>query len=360
MVTDKIINFLHYILGMFFNIAVVVGLGIAVYFVTMWGFRQGSALASDFVYVGEDYEVVFVLHEETPAAEVAQRLEYLGVINNARLFNLELFLMGRVRSYAAGTYMLNRSMSNTEVHQIMRGSGAGEQAPHEVIRIPEGWTINDMASYFEYRGFFDAEDFIYAATYGPFFYDFLAARPDRPNGLEGYLFPDTYQIPINPSPGDIIERMLTRFDQIFNIELREQAQDMGLTIDEVVIIASLIERETRIAHERSMISRVIFNRLDIDMNLEFCSTVAYVLDVPRDRLLLVDLQIDSPYNTYRNPGLPIGPIANPGEAAIRAALNPSNHDYLFFVLYNFETGAHYFSRTYPEHRAADDRARARE
>jgi len=250
-------------------------------------------------------------------------------------------------------------MSNTEVHRTFLRTGSG-QAPYEEIRIPEGWTIQDMADYFEYRGFFPAEDFVYVATYGHFNFSFLMNKPERPNGLEGYLFPDTYQIPVNPVPGDIIIRMLRRFDAVFDAELRDQAYEMGLTIDDIVLMASIIEREARLASERPVISQVIHNRLAIDMNLEMCSTVAYVLDVPRDRLLIEDLQIDSPFNTYRNPGLPIGPISNPGEAAIRATLNPSGCDYLFFVLYDFETGQHFFSRTWEEHNEADLRARARQ
>lgn len=360
MKSKTIIDFLHYILGMFFNFAIVIVLGVAIYVVTARGFAFGENLANDFVAEGEYEEIIFVLEQETPASEVGRILsEYpYNVINNSMLFNLELFLMGRIRTYEPGEFTLNRNMSNTEVHQTLRAASQ-RQAPHEEITIPEGWTIRDMATYFEYRGFFPAEEFIYVATYGHFDFSFLWGIPDRPNGLEGYLFPDTYQIPVNPSPGDIIWRMLMRFDAVFDAEIQERAAELGLTMDEVVIIASIIERETRLAAERGMISQVIFNRLETNMHLGLCSTVAYVLDVPRDRLLLVDLEIDSPYNTYRNLGLPIGPIANPGAAALRAAVNPTPGDYLFFVLYDFETGAHYFSRTYAEHNAADARARAR-
>jgi len=345
---------------MFFNFAIVIVVGIAIFAVTQRGFEWGETMAADLTYVGEDYEHIFVLDVETPASDVSRELERLGIINNSRLFNLELFLMGRIRTYQPGTFVLNRNMSNTEVHRTFLRTGGG-LAQEEEIRILEGWTIQDMADYFEYRGFFDAEEFIYVATYGQFSFSFLIDLPaDRPNGLEGYLFPDTYRIPVNPSPGDIISRMLRRFDYIFDGDMRDQAYEMGLTIDEVVIMASIIERETRLAAERTMVSGVIHNRLAIDMNLEMCSTVAYVLDVPRDRLLIADLQIDSPFNTYMHSGLPIGPISNPGAAALRAVLNPTNHDYLFFVLYDFESGEHFFARTWAEHDAADQRARNRQ
>ena len=354
----RIVNFLHYILGMIFNLAIVIVVGIAVYVMTVQGFNFGEAMAYDFAYTGQDEEVVFVLTEETAATEVSRRLEEMGVINNSNLFNLELFLMGRVRTYQPGTYILNRNMSNTDVHQVLRGSFQGH-APHEEVRIIEGWTIQDMANYFESRGFFTAEEFVYVATYGHFNFGFISNIPQRSNGLEGYLFPDTYQVPLNPTPGDIIWRMLMRFEEVFDLELQEQADAMGLTMDEVVIMASIIESETRVASERPKVAQVIQNRLELGMYLGLCSTVAYVLDVHRDRLLLADLEIDSPFNTYRNLGLPLGPISSPGAAALRAVVNPSGCDSLFFVLYNFETGEHYFSTTYAEHQAADARARAR-
>lgn len=355
---DSIISLLQYILGMFFNIAIVAVVGFLIYIFAIQGFNFGVSFAGELTYKGPDEDVIFILPEDTPASEVSQRLEEMGIINSSRLFDLETFMMGRIRTYAAGTYHLNRSMSNTEVHLVLRGS-ANRVAPHEVITIPEGWTMADMAEYFEYREFFTAEEFIYVATYGHFNFNFLLGKPERPNGLEGYLFPDTYQIPVNPSPGDIIVRMLRRFDEVFDADIQARAEEMGLSIDEVVIIASIIEGETRVASERPLVSQVIQNRLAIGMHLAMDSTIAYVMDVHRDRLLFVDLEIDSPYNTYMYPGLPIGPISNPGAASLRAAVNPSGDDYLFFTLYDITTGAHFFSRTYAEHSAADARARAR-
>lgn len=357
--SDNVISFLQYILGMFFNFAIMAVVAYAVFALAIWGYNWGTNFANEMVATGPDYEISFTLYEDTPAAEVSHVLEELGIINNAALFNLELFLMGRVRTYGAGTFVLNRNMTNTQVHNVLRGTGQG-QAPHETITVLEGWTIRDMAEYFEYRGFFTAEEFIYVAHYGPFNFSFLLSRPNRPNGLEGYLFPDTYQIPINPAPGDIIVRMLRRFDEIFDDRMREQAYEMGLTIDEVVVMASIIEMESRLSHERPMVSQVIHNRLALNMPLQMCSTVKYTMEEPPIRLSIAQTQVDTPFNTYVHPGLPIGPISNPSAAALRAVLNPAQHDYLFFVLYDFQTGEHFFSRTAAEHNAADERARARE
>ena len=353
--TDKIINFMLYILGLTFNLALMAVVGLLVWTALNYGRERGSYIAAGMIAQGEEREIEFILPVDTPAAEVARRLEELGIINNSLLFRAELFLFNRPSEYRAGTFILNTGMSNSEVHRALTGRRT-DQAPYEVIRIPEGWTLRDMAVYFEYRGFFTAEEFLYVAQYGVFNFSFFRDIPDdRPNRLEGYLFPDTYQVPLNPTPGQIITRMLRQFENIFDAGMHYRAEEMGLSVDEVVIMASIIERETRLAHERPMVSQVIHRRLAIGMNLEMCSTVAYVLDIPRARLLYVDLLIDSPFNTYMHPGLPIGPISNPGEAALRAVLWPSETDYLFFVLQNPETGAHFFSRTYAEHRAATAR-----
>jgi UPF0755 protein len=358
MKSKSIIDVLHWLLGMFFNFAIVVAVGIALYFITIRGFEFGETLAADMVAVGEDYEISFVLDQVTPASEVSRELEELGIINSSMLYNLELFLMGRIREYQPGTYILNRNMTNTQVHRtFLRTYSVAE---HEVVRIPEGWTTADMAEYFESRGFFTAEEFIYVATYGHFDFAFLRRIPERPNGLEGYLFPDTYHVPLNPSPGDIIWRMLRRFDEVFDADMIDQAYEMGMTMDEVVIMASIIERETRFASERPLVSQVIHNRMNIGMHLEMCSTVKFGMEDPPERLSIAQTQIDTPYNTYVHPGLPIGPICNPGAAALRAVLNPSGDDYLFFVLYDFETGQHFFSNNFADHQAADDRARARQ
>jgi UPF0755 protein len=210
-----------------------------------------------------------------------------------------------------------------------------------------------MAEYFEERGFFTAEEFLYVAQEGHWPFAFLMNVPaDRPNRLEGYLFPDTYQIPINPNPGGIITRMLNNFGERVTDDFYEQMEARNMTLDQVIIMASIIERETRLASERPMVSQVIHERIRRNMTLDMCSTVKYTMDEPPVRLLYVHLEIDTPYNTYRVSGLPVGPISNPGLAAIEAALWPSDTNYLYFVLRDETTGEHHFSRTLDEHNAA--------
>jgi UPF0755 protein len=212
-----------------------------------------------------------------------------------------------------------------------------------------------MAAYFEERGFFYADEFIYVVENGHFPFSFLLDIPNRPNRLEGYLFPDTYQIPVNPTPGCIITRMLSRFENQFEEGFFYRAEELGLTMDEVVIMASIIQAETRRTDELAKVSQIIHSRLALNRHLQMCSTVKYAMDDPPIHLLNVHLALDSPYNTYLHRGLPIGPISNPGIASIRAALWPSDTEYLYMVLRDLETGQHHFSRTGEEHVAAQRR-----
>ena len=350
----SLLNILLYILGMCFNLALMVVVVYAVYVFTLSGFAFGGEMAAYMIADGEDYEVEIVVPDYMTLAEMANYLEERGVIPNALMFRLERVLMNRTQDFPPGTFTLNKNMSSSQINRILRTRPA-EERQFQWITIPEGWTIADMAADFERRGFFTAEEFIYAAQYGTFNYTFLRGVPyNRPNRLEGYLFPDTYQISMTPSPEHIIHRMLMRFDGLFTAYYAEQAEALGMTIDEVVIMASIIERETLLARERPIVSQVIHSRMDIGMRLQMCSTVVYTIG-PRDVLTIAETQIDTPWNTYMVDGLPIGPISNPGWASIYAALFPSDTNYLFFVLRDPLTGEHHFSATYAEHSAATAR-----
>ncbi|MCL2501255.1 MAG: endolytic transglycosylase MltG [Defluviitaleaceae bacterium] len=346
-----LLDMLLYILGMSFNLALMALVGYAVYVFAIRGLAFGEEMSEYMVATGEDYEVEFILEDYTPLAEVARKLEEEGLIPNQWMFRLERMLMNRGQDFRPGTFTLNRNMSSSQLNNTLRALPPAETQSQR-ITIPEGWTIADMAAYFERQGFFPAEEFIHAAQHGQFNYGFLMGVPhDRPNRLEGYLFPDTYEISMTPSPEHIIHRMLRRFEMLFTDYYHTRADELGMTVDEVVIMASIIERETRVAAERPTVSQVIHNRLRVGMNLEMCSTVNYTIG-PRDRLTYEETRTESPWNTYINPGLPIGPIGNPGWASIRAAMFPDPGNFLFFVLRDPATGEHHFSTTLAEHNAA--------
>jgi UPF0755 protein len=255
--------------------------------------------------------------------------------------------------FEGGTVTVNAAMDSNQLMAALRSTN---QAGNEIwVTIREGYTIRDMGLVLEAAELVkSADEFVGATKEEYFYYPFLDDLPERENLLEGYLFPETYLFAPGTDVRDIAVRMLNQFDRVFRWEFYERAAELGLTVDEVVTIASIIEKEIRVPEERALASAVIHNRLALGERLEMDSTIQYALDKRKDRILYADLEIDSPYNTYRNAGLPIGPISNPGLASIEAALYPADVDYRWFVVSDDETGAHYFTNNY------DDFLRARD
>ena len=346
-------NILAFILGASFNALIFIVLAWAIFTFAERGFEFGQEFSYRLTTERESYEVEFVLAEDTSVAVVAQMLEDLGIIESAWMYRIELMLMGAPEYYEAGTYILNKNMSTTQINNRLR---AIVVEPNQ-ITIREGWTQRDIGLYLESRGFFTLDEFMYVANNHDFGFRFLEDLPYRPrrtgeSRLEGYLFPDTYLIPPNPTPVDVITRMLSRFNEVFTFDYRLRAEELGMTMDEIVIIASMIEREVRVPEERPMVSRVIHNRLAQNMRLQIDATIHYAMDRHLERTLYVHTQYDSPFNTYMVDGLPLGPISNPGAASIRAALFPATGNWLFYVLVDAETGAHFFTHSYAEHQHA--------
>ena len=325
------------------SVLITVGTVYLLYNQTLSAFGYGRELGASMSSERDEKEIEVVFSRPTSIDEAAIILERHGVIENATIFRIENLLNGNREVFQEGTFLLNASMDSNQIIAALRTVISDEI----VITIREGFTIRNIGDYLEREGIVTAEEFRYAVEHGSFNHSFLQNLPAREeNRLEGYLFPDTYFIAPGESAERIISRMLSRFEQIWRGELELLAMEQGLTMDEVIIKASIIEREARLPEERALVSAVIQNRLNIGMPLQMCSTVAYVLDRPRARLTYADLETDSLYNTYIHPGLPIGPIANPGVASIRAALNPADVNYLFFVLYDQDTGQHYFTNNY--------------
>jgi len=354
---NKASSVVTFILGIGFNLAILAVIVYAMFHFTQRGFDFGSYFASTMLEEGPDYEVIFVLEEDTPRAEVAQMLYLEELIANPWLFRLEMFLKNSTRVYRAGTYILNRQMTNTDINATLRRGQTAAAVGEERITVREGWTIRDMAYYFEYRGFFPQQEFIDYTQDGIFNFHFLDNVPDLPGRtrLEGYLFPDTYNIPMNPTPRDIIIRMLIRFEDIMEGAWLQRAYELGYTFDEIMIMASIIEGETGRADERAKVAQVIQRRLNVGMRLQMDATAIYILDIHPSRVMQYHLDMDSPYNTHTRDGLPIGPIGNPGRASIEAALNPTNTNYLFFVVDYSDHSRHVFNTNYPDHNAAAQR-----
>jgi UPF0755 protein len=288
--------------------------------------------------------IVLEIPAGSGTAQIASLLEENQLIKSGFIFRLQSKISGNDGNYKAGTYTFSQDMPMKEIMVIiMSGRSIGE-----TFQLIEGLSINQIAASLEKQGIVDADAFLEEAENGEFDYAFMKYLPAGPNRLEGFLFPNQYEAPINADAHQIIDIMLNQFDKVFIEEDYAKAEALGLDVYDIVIVASLIEREVRDDTERPKVASVVYNRLELGMKLEFCSTVQYILGEPQALLSIADTQIESPYNTYLNAGLPPGPICSPGEAAINAALEPADTTYLYFVLKSGDATTHNFSSTYDE------------
>jgi len=280
-------------------------------------------------------------------SEIADLLVSEQIIRSADQFTVVAQLLGLEGRLQAGRYLLPANSRPLDIIRRLSRGGVVSQ----MVTIPEGLAIRQMAELLQRESGIDAvrfevlaDDPVTARQYG------LTAQ-----SLEGYLFPDTYGLYWGMPAGEVIEVLFSRFQQIYTDDLNRRAQQLGLSRHEVITLASLIEEEARVDEERPLISAVYHNRLKERMLLQCDPTVIYALGGKRTPLTRDDLQVDSPYNTYRHPGLPPGPISSPGRASILAALYPSEVDYLYFVANG--DGSHHFSHTSREHINAIKRIR---
>lgn len=276
------------------------------------------------------------------ARQIGRLLKAERVIRSERLFALAASLRGIDRKIEAGRYRFD-GLSSTLV--VVRDFL--KRALTVNVTIPEGLTMKSTAGILRREAGLDSALFVSLACDRK-----VAARSgiDAPT-LEGYLFPDTYNLFIGSTEEACIEKMTGKFRQVFNDRLRRRVRETGLSLHQVVTLASIIEKESKIADERPMISAVFLRRLSVGRALESCVTVEYALGYHKARLSGSDVRFESPYNTYLHTGLPPGPIASPGRASLVAALYPAADDgYLYFVARG--DGSHIFSRSENDHLAA--------
>lgn len=282
--------------------------------------------------------------EGSNAAQVASLLKDKDLIRSEKAFlkycrheNLDARLK-------AGSFSLSRSMSVMEISsQLVTGQNAANS-----ITIPEGYTVKEIGRLLQEKEGIKPEDW-QQALQDDYQFDFLPPQ-DRPNRLEGYLFPDTYVFAEDDDAHAMIKQMLENFASRWDKEFAGMMAGKNMDRHEVIIIASLVEREAQKAEERQRIAGVIYNRLAIHMPLQIDATVLYSLGTHKNTVNNADLKVDSPYNTYLYPGLPAGPISCPGSASIAAALQPEKNEYYYYV--SRGDGSHQFSKTFTEHQAA--------
>ena len=301
----------------------------------------GAGLLLFTPYAGHEGDVFVNIPPGTPTRKMAALLQQAGVIQDERQF-LAARLLKPGAKLQAGEYRFDRALSPVAVlDKIARGD-----VYHHVLTIPEGSNIFDIAAELEKSGLMTRQDFLKVARDPALIRDLAPRAPS----LEGYLFPSTYRITRQTTPKQLATQMTREF--------RKAWKQLGGPADEVnrlVTIASLVEKETAVPQERPTVASVYHNRLQMGMKLDCDPTVVYaaLLDGRyRGTIYKSDLENPHAYNTYRNPGLPPGPIANPGVASLKAALRPAETSYLFFVAKPDGSGAHTFTQTLGQHNIA--------
>jgi len=290
---------------------------------------------------GDPVQIEVTSGEST--AEIARTLAKAGVVGNANSFRVRARLSGSDGKLKVGVYDLTKAMANREALDALL---AGPRVKYVSVTIPEGYVLAQIGERLEKQAGVPRADFLRLAKGGAEeFVDEYAFLTDAYEGsLEGYLFPKTYRIRAGSSARDVIAMMLTQFDTEIRAVNTSSVAAEGLSLHELVVLASMVERESKLEDERPMVSSVIHNRLAKNMLLEIDATIEYVLPGNRFRLTYRDLRIDSPYNTYRRRGLPPGPISNPGLASLQAAGSPADTNYLYYVLTG-KDGSHTFTES---------------
>ena len=297
-------------------------------------------------------EVSITVAEGSSTSDVAELLDREGVISNARVFKYYARFKG-ADGIKAGDFTLQR---NQEMGEVIKALEGGPKVQTQKVTIPEGLTLKEIAARVGELPGRSPERFLAVAESGTVRSQF---QPAGSTNLEGLVLPETYFVDPKDDEAKILTRMVSAFDEAANrMGLPAAAERLGLSPYEVVVVASMVEREARVAEDRAPIARVIYNRLDKKMPLQIDATVQYALGKQKERLSDKDTQIDSPYNTYEVPGLPPGPIASPGRDVLAAVLAPPPSPYLFYVLAD-ENGKHAFATTGAEHERLVAAARAK-
>jgi UPF0755 protein len=292
---------------------------------------------------GPSRPVSFEVPGGATASEVGDLLAEAEVVRSSLAFRIAAGIRGLGEDLQAGEYDLRTNMSVDEALTVLE---RGPIVTTVTVTIPEGLEVDEVADAVGEDLDVDPGRFEEAASDGGF-----ALPPYLPEGtqsLEGFLFPKTYEFPPEADEDAVISRLLAQFEEEAGTLDWSRAEGLGLTHYEVVIVASLIEREARVEADRKKISAVIYNRLRESMPLQIDATVQYALPEENRELTFEDYEYESPYNTYLHPGLPPTPIASPGLASLEAALDPAAEDYLYFVVTDPETGEHAFADTYEE------------
>lgn len=331
----------------------IIGLIFLVFFLALGyiGFSMFMEYKSDGQGNGE--QVRIVIESGEGVWDIATKLKEQDLIQYKIIFYLKARNMGAASKLRYGEFVLQKGSGLEVLIEDLISGGAKKE--NVMFTVPEGYTIELIAQKLEKEGLCSEWEFLQAVNkvYDYWFLESIPASGDVKYRLQGFLYPETYAISEDMTAEDIVVVMLNEFDKKFTPEMRSRADSIGKTVYEVVIEASIIERETLVDSERQTVAGVIKNRLKKGMLLQMCPTALYPVTngiYDKTTVSYEDTKVDSSYNTYKYKGLPVGPIASPGILSLEAALDPEEHDYLY---YHTDTkkndGSHIFTKTYQEH-----------
>ena len=291
--------------------------------------------------------VIYTVLKGQGNKEIAEDLKNQGIIKNPWFFRLYVVMSGKHQKLQAGSYEISPSIS---VAQIVKKLTSGDVIKNTVTII-EGWNINDIGQYLESKKICTRADFSESVKkdYSNSF-EFLKTKPQKLS-LEGYIFPDTYQLAIDGTPETLLKTALANFDKKLTPQLREEIALQKKTIFQIITMASLIEKEVRSPEDKKIVAGILWKRLENNMLLQVDATINYITGKNNPSSTIKDTTIDSPYNTYKYPGLPLGPISNAGIESILAAIYPQKSDWWYYLSAP-ETKKTIFSKTLEEHNTA--------
>lgn len=291
-------------------------------------------------------QVLFEIPSGSNVTIVANELESMGLINDSKVFK-QFASENNLTNIKAGEYMISKSMTSVE---ILGKFVDGDTFKGTKIVIPEGFEAIQIVDRLVENGIGNKENYLKIISSPSIFsdkYEFL--KDKEVISLEGYLYPLTYYFKDTQTEEEVIDQMLKQFQFIYENKIKPYKDEIGMTTNEIVTLASIVEREAAIKEEMPLVASVFENRIKINMPLQSCATVQYILGERKPILSGADIKIDSPYNTYMYSGLPIGAVSSPGENAIISVINPDDTDYLYFLSKNDGSGEQVYSETYEEH-----------
>jgi UPF0755 protein len=306
-----------------------------------------AAYLSNLIFMPLNKEIeakIITIEKGQASKETANELKNQGIIESPNAFYFYSILTNSYRKIQAGDYLLSSQMSISQILKILTN---GETAK-EKITIVEGWDVEEIGDYLESKQICTKQEFINSANDSKWAekFSFLKDKPKNLN-LEGYIFPDTYYLNKNTTADEIIETALKKLESELDNKTLEEIKNQDKTIFEIITIASMIEKEVKTLEDKRLVSGVISNRLEIGMPLQVDATVIYAMGQEKEKVYTKDTKIDSPYNTYKYRGLPLGPISNPGIDSINAAIYPTQSNYIYYLSAN--NGKTIFSKTLKEH-----------